>query len=124
MVSSVSSVPSVAPSDNRVRGPWRDALVMAGLSFALFLFGASVMMALFDLLGFWALLLTAAINLAGMLPICGLTALALEVGATSESHRTRKMRVGQRTLKLASVYWAAGGVSLLIAPVLLFFSQF
>ena len=97
---------------------------MAGLSFALFLFGASVMMALFDLLGFWALLLTAAINLAGMLPICGLTALALEVGATSESHRTRKMRVGQRTLKLASVYWAAGGVSLLIAPVLLFFSQF
>lgn len=124
MVSSVSSVSSATTLDGGVRGPWRDALALAGLSFALFLFGASVMMALFDLLGFWALMLTAVINLAGMLPICGLTALALEVGATQESHRSRKMRVGQRTLKLASVYWAAGGVSLLIAPVLLFVGQF
>ena len=124
MVSSVSSVSSVTTSDGGVRGPWRDALAVAGLSFALFLFGAAVLMALFNLLGFWVLILTAAINLAGMLPICGLTALALEVGATPESHRTRKMRVGQRTLKLASVYWAAGGVSLLIAPVLLFVAQF
>lgn len=99
-------------------------MAVAGLSFALFLFGAAVLMALFNLLGFWVLILTAAINLAGMLPICGLTALALEVGATPESHRTRKMRVVQRTLKLASVYWAAGGVALLISPVLLFFSQF
>ena len=124
MLSNVSSVSSATTLDGGVRGPWRDALVIAGLSFALFLFGAGVLMALFDLLGFWALTLTAVINLAGMLPICGLTALALEVGATSESHRSRKMRVGQRTLKLASVYWAAGGVVLLISPVLLFFSQF
>lgn len=124
MVSSVSSVSSAATSDGGVRGPWRGPLIIAGLAFGLFLFGAGVMMALFDLLGFWALMLTAAVNLAGMLPICGLTALALEVGATSESHRSRKMRIGQRTLKLASVYWAAGGVALLISPVLLFFSQF
>ena len=81
-------------------------------------------MAMFDLFGFWALVLTAAINLVGMLPICALTVLALEVGATSESYRSRKVRVGQRTLKLASVYWAAGGASLLIAPVLILFSAF
>lgn len=98
--------------------------MIAGLSFALFLFGASVMMAMFDLLGFWALALTAAINLPGMLSICALTVVALEVGATSESHRSRKTRVGQRTLRLASVYWVASGVSFLIAPVLIFVSQF
>ena len=98
--------------------------MIAGLSFALFLFGAGVMMALFDLLGFWALTLTAAINLTAMLPICALTALAFEVGATAESYRSRKTRVGQRTLKLASVYWGAGGVALLISPVLLFVAQF
>jgi hypothetical protein len=33
------------------------------------------------------------------------------------------MWVVQRTLKLASVYWAADGVSLLIASVLVFFLQ-
>lgn len=124
MVASATSVPSAATSEDRLRGPWRERLVIAGLSFALFLFGAGVMMAMFDLLGFWALMLTAAINLPGMLSICALTALALEVGATSESHRSRKTRVGQRTLRLASVYWAASGVSFLIAPVLIFFSQF
>jgi len=106
-----------------VSDPWRDRVVVAGLAFALFLVGASVMMALFDLFGVWALALTAAINLAGMLSICGLTALALEVGATPESHRTRKTRVGQRTLKLAAVYWAAGGVSFLAVPAMLFVSQ-
>jgi hypothetical protein len=124
MVSSVSSVPPVAHSDNRVCGPWRDALAVAGLSFALFLFGAGVMMALFDLLGFWAPTLAAGINLTAMLPICALTALALEGGAMAESYRSRKMRVGQRTLKVASLYWAAGGVALLISLVLLFVAQF
>lgn len=122
MISRATSIPSVAASTGRARGPWRDSLLVAALSFALFLVGASVLMAMFDLLGFWALLLTAVINLTGMLPICALTVLALEIGATAESHRSRRVRVAQRTLKLASVYWAAGGVSLLIAPVLIFFS--
>lgn len=60
MVSNVSPVSSAAPSDGGIRGPWRDGLIVAGLSFSLFLFGAGVLMALFDLLGFWALTLTAA----------------------------------------------------------------
>ena len=99
-------------------------LAVAGLSFLLFLFGAGVLMALFDLLEFWALTLDAVINLAGMTPICGLTVLPLEVGAISESHRSRTMRVGQRTMKLESGYWVAGGVAIRISSVLLFFSQY
>lgn len=118
MVSSGSSVSSATTLDDGVRGPRRDALAVVGRSLALFLSGAGVMIALFDLLGFWTLLLTAAIDPAGMLPICGLTTLALGVGATSDSQRSRNMRVGQRNLRLASVYWAASGVAPLISPVL------
>ena len=54
-----------------------------------------------------------------MLLICGLTAIALELGAPRSGDRdARRQRVSRRALQLASIFWAAAGLAFLLSPVL------
>jgi len=99
---------------------WREWLVLAGLAFTLFVVGAGVILAALDSFGFGIWLLAAVINPPLMLPICGLTAVAMEVGASSDVATSRRRRVGLRTLRFASIYWAAAGGAFIVAPVLVF----
>jgi hypothetical protein len=84
-----SFVSSATTFDGGVCGPWHETQVIVRLWSAFVLFGSGVMMALLDLLVFWALLLTAA----GMLSNGGLTAPALELVRPQRSQLSPKIRV-------------------------------
>ena len=92
---------------------------MASVGFALFLTGAGVTMATAGLFNLLALAFAAGINRVSMLAICVMTGVALELGATSvEGGPASRLRVAQRALQLASIFWAAAGLAFLLSPVL------
>lgn len=97
----------------------RSVLRLAAVGFALFVAGAGATMAAAGLFNPLLLAAAAAVNLVAMLLICGLTAIALELGAPRSGDRdARRQRVSRRALQLASIFWAAAGLAFLLSPVL------
>jgi hypothetical protein len=98
---------------------WQRPVWLALGGFATFLAGAGAVMAGVGVFDPLLLALAALINVVLMLGICAFTSAALELNARPERAAVPwRVRVGQRTLRLAAMYWTAAGLAFLLSPLL------
>ena len=100
-------------------GDLRGVARLAALGFGVFVAGAAALMVGAGLFSPVLLVLAALINVTLMLPICGVTAFALDfASSSSEGRPPRRIRIARRALQLASLYWTAAGLAFLLSPLL------